>query len=61
MALQKLQTAVPGDSVTRIARDCGYRSSSRFSADCRRQYGQAPATLLRAAHRRQPAGRPVQP
>lgn len=61
MALQKLQTAAPGDSVTRIARDCGYRSSSRFSADFLRHYGQAPAALLRAARHRQPAGRPVQP
>ncbi|MEB3271515.1 MAG: helix-turn-helix transcriptional regulator [Synechococcus sp.] len=61
VALQKLQTAAPGDSVTRIARDCGYRSSSRFSADFRQQYGRAPAILLRAARQRQPAGRPVQP
>jgi len=61
MARQKLQLAAPGDSVTRIARDCGYRSSTRFSADFRRQYGQPPATLLRAARHRQPAGRSVQP
>lgn len=52
-ALQKLQSALPGDTVTRIARDCGYRHISNFTTDFRKQYGRHPSSLLRTSRSQQ--------
>ncbi|MFM7548589.1 MAG: helix-turn-helix domain-containing protein [Cyanobacteriota bacterium] len=35
-----------GATVTRIARDCGYRSTSQFSSDFHREFGQLPSHIL---------------
>lgn len=48
-AMQRLQTAEVQDSVIRIARDCGYRYASNFSADFHREYGVRPSVVLRDA------------
>lgn len=53
-AMQRLQTADVQDSVTRIARDCGYRHASNFSADFQREFGVRPSAVLRAASKRHP-------
>lgn len=52
-ALQRLKNAQPGDTVTRIARDCGYRHMSNFTVDFRKQYGIHPSSLLRASRSQQ--------
>lgn len=49
LAMERLQTARPGDTVTRIARDCGYRHLSNFSADFQRQFGVNPSAVLRGS------------
>lgn len=47
LAMEKLQNA-PGDAtVSRIARDCGYRHLASFSSDFRRAFGVAPSVVLR--------------
>lgn len=49
LALQKLHAAGWDDSITSIARACGYRHLANFSSDFQRQFGLAPSALLRAA------------
>lgn len=51
LALQKLQSAQPADTVTSIARACGYRHISNFSTDFQRCFGVAPSRVLRASQR----------
>lgn len=51
VAMQRLQTADVQDSVTRIARDCGYRHVSNFSADFQREFAVLPSQVLRDALR----------
>lgn len=53
VAMQRLQAAGPAASVTRIARDCGYRSTSSFSTDFRREFGVSPSAVLRDVRGRQ--------
>lgn len=48
-AMEKLQTASLDDTVTSIARDCGYRFTSNFSNDFKREFGVAPSVVLRAS------------
>lgn len=48
-AMEKLQTATWDDSVTSIARDCGYRHTSNFTADFQKEFGVAPSVVLRAS------------
>lgn len=47
MALERLEDAGAGDTVTRIARDCGYRFTSNFSTDFQREFGVLPSKVLR--------------
>lgn len=51
VAMERLQTADCGDSITRIARDCGYRHLSNFSADFYREFAVRPSQVLRASQR----------
>ena len=51
VAMEKLQTAQPGDTVTRIARECGYRHLPNFTSDFRREFGVNPSLVLRGAGR----------
>ncbi|MFM7268630.1 MAG: helix-turn-helix transcriptional regulator [Cyanobium sp.] len=46
-AMEKLRHPGPGDSVTSIARACGYRFLSSFSTDFQRHHGIAPSQVLR--------------
>lgn len=48
-AMERLQTATWDDSVTSIARDCGYRHTSNFTADFQKEFGVAPSVVLRAS------------
>ena len=48
-AMEKLQTADDGATVTSIGRDCGYRFTSNFTTDFHRQFGVTPSTVLRAS------------
>lgn len=48
-AMERLQTADWGDTVTAIGRDCGYRFTSNFSSDFHREFGVAPSVVLRAS------------
>lgn len=47
-AMERLKTAAWGDSVTSIARGCGYRFSSNFSTDFLHEYGVNPSSVIRA-------------
>lgn len=48
LAWQLLQAAGPGDTVTRIALACGYRSMSLFSIEFQRRFHIKPSVLLRS-------------
>lgn len=48
-AMDKLQSAEAATTVTRIARDCGYRHISTFTADFQQEFGVRPSVVLRAA------------
>jgi AraC-like DNA-binding protein len=48
-AAARLSTPGNGDTVQAVARECGYRSTSQFSADFQRFHGQRPSALLRLA------------
>ena len=50
-ALEKLQTASAAETVTSIARSCGYRHVSNFSADFQREFAVNPSVVLRASRR----------
>lgn len=54
VAMQRLQSADRQLTVTRVARDCGYRSVANFSTDFRRQFGVSPSVLLRASRGKRP-------
>lgn len=53
VAMERLETAGCGDTVTCIARDCGYRHVSNFTSDFQREFGVNPSVVLRASRRRQ--------
>lgn len=48
-AMEKLQTAQRIDTVTSVARECGYRHTSNFSIDFQREFGVKPSTVLRSS------------
>ena len=48
-AMEKLQTADHQDTITNIARDCGYAYTSSFSTDFHREFGVTPSVVLRAS------------
>jgi AraC-like DNA-binding protein len=48
-AFAQLSAPREGDTVQAVARDCGYRSTSQFSADFQRFHGRRPSELLRRA------------
>ena len=48
LALQRLSRAGAADSVTTIARECGYLNLASFSRDFSRVYGRRPSEILRA-------------
>jgi len=47
LAMERLRAAHPGDTVTRIARDNGYRYLSNCSADVQRAFGVNLSEVLR--------------
>ena len=48
-AMEKLQTADLDQTVTTIARDMGYRYTSNFTCDFKREFGVSPSVVLRAS------------
>ncbi len=48
-AMERLQTAEASDTVTNIARDCGYLYSSTFTTDFKQEFGVSPSVVLRAS------------
>jgi AraC-like DNA-binding protein len=46
-AMEQLQAPEDDSTVSRIARDCGYRNISNFSSDFQRQFGVQPSMVLR--------------
>lgn len=48
-AMERLKNSGDGDTVTKIARDCGYRFTSNFSNDFHKEFGVAPSIVLRAS------------
>lgn len=49
VAMERLQAAEYEETVTSVARDCGYRFVSGFSNDFHREFGVLPSTVLRAS------------
>lgn len=56
-AMELLQAAEEGTTVSRVARDCGYRSISNFSSDFQRVFGVQPSQVLRRSTRQQTRSR----
>ena len=50
-AMERLQMAQGDETVTSIARQCGYRFLANFTADFQRQFGVNPSIVLRASRR----------
>lgn len=50
-AMERLQRAVPGDTVAGVARECGYTNSQQFSRDFQTRFGVRPSTVLRHARK----------
>jgi AraC-like DNA-binding protein len=48
-AMERLENAGDGDTVTKIARECGYRFTSSFSTDFQKEFGVAPSAVLRGS------------
>lgn len=48
-AMERMREARAGDTVARIARDCGYRHVSNFSTDFYKAFGVNPSVVLRAS------------
>jgi AraC-like DNA-binding protein len=51
LAHDRLAAPGAGDTVTRIAQDCGFDHLGRFGKDYRARYGQTPSQTLKAAQR----------
>jgi AraC-like DNA-binding protein len=47
LAMERLAAPQPGDTVIRIARECGYRHAANFSVDFQREFGSKPSDVLR--------------
>jgi AraC-like DNA-binding protein len=60
-AMEKLQAAEERTTVSRVARDCGYRSISNFSSDFQRFFGEQPSQVLRRSTRQQTRSRSSPP
>lgn len=50
-AMEKLQVRRPGDTVSSIARECGYTNSQHFSRDFQKRFGVSPSAVLRHSQR----------
>jgi transcriptional regulator GlxA family with amidase domain len=50
-ARARLESPVPGATVTRIALDCGFAHLGRFSQEYAAQFGESPSATLRRAWR----------
>ena len=50
-AMARLQRGEPSDSVTGIARECGYTNSQQFSKAFQKRFGITPSAVLRRARR----------
>lgn len=50
-AMEKLQTADYGETVTSISRDFGYRYTSNFCTDFQREFGVTPSVVIRSSQR----------
>lgn len=50
-ARSRLEAPRPGDTVTRVALDCGFAHLGRFSQGYARQFGEAPSETLRRTRR----------
>ena len=48
-AMERLENSGDGDTVTNIARDCGYRFTSSFSTDFQKEFGMSPSSVLRGS------------
>jgi len=48
-AMERLENSDDGDTVTNIARDCGYRFTSSFSTDFQKEFGMSPSSVLRGS------------
>lgn len=48
-AMERLQMAKDGDTVTYISRECGYAYTSNFTTDFHREFGVTPSVVLRAS------------
>jgi AraC-like DNA-binding protein len=59
MAMARLEQCQRHDTISKIARELGYRSTSTFSADFFRQFGTNPSVVLRC--QRQQASEPTAP
>jgi AraC-like DNA-binding protein len=57
-AKANLQHPQPGDSVTRIAKACGYRSLNLFSQDFQQRFQVKPSELLRESQAKLPVAQP---
>jgi len=51
-AMERLENSGDGDTVTNIARDCGYRFTSSFSTDFQKEFGVSPSAVLRGSSRK---------
>ena len=51
LAMERLSKPQPGDTVIRIARECGYRHASNFSVDFQREFASKPSDVLRLSRR----------
>jgi len=54
MAMERLTAPQPGDTVIRIARECGYRHAANFSVDFQRQFNSKPSDVLRLSRGTRP-------
>ena len=52
VAIEKLQAADFGDTVTGIARECGYLYTSNFTVDFQREFGVNPSAVLKRSRQR---------
>jgi len=56
-AMERLESGDWDDTVTTIARDCGYRHTSNFSTDFQSEFGVSPSTVLRSSRPRMRPGK----
>ena len=54
LAMERLTAPQPGDTVIRIARECGYRHAANFSVDFQREFGSKPSDVLRLSRGSRP-------